>query len=474
MEPKKLYIIDTNVFIHDARALFAFKGGQVGIPLTVIQELDKFKTETSARGRNAREVIRSLDKMRELGSLAQGVELEDGTHISIIVPPPDGDVLKKFGQSGNDDLILATALAAKAQGRNVCLISKDLNMRVRADALGVVTEDYQKESIAEDSFYKGWIEIPVPAGELTQDDQGRIMRLLEDAKLDQPLYYNEFIFLQSERNPENYRVWRYQGDGSLKPREATLRPVHPPHITWPIGPKNPQQLMAFDLLFDDNVQLVTLFGPAGTGKTFLALVAALHKLLVEHEYKKILVARPVEPLGRDIGYLPGDIQEKLYSWMQPVRDNMDFIMYKAQSGYERGLYEDAQGREEKDDGKGRRRKRDGRWKIPSLDELARTDKVSLEAITYMRGRSIPDQYILIDEVQNLTPHEVKTLITRVGEGSKIILAGDPYQIDSPYLDFSSNGLVVTSEKFKGQKIFGSVFLEKSERSELSTMAAQLL
>lgn len=467
MDPKKLYIIDTNVFIHDARALFAFKGAQVGIPLTVIEELDKFKTETSARGRNAREVIRSLDKIRELGSLAKGVELEDKTHIIILMPPSDGEVVERLKETSGDDFILATALAAKNAGANVCLISKDLNMRVRADALGLVTEDYKREHVAEDTFYKGWLEIPVPAGELQQNDPGRIMRLIEAANPEEPLFANQFMLLQSERNPENYRVWQYKGEGVLKP-------VHAPRLSWPIGPKNPQQLMALDLLFDDEVQLVALFGPAGTGKTFLALVAALHKLLVEHEYKKVLVARPVEPLGRDIGYLPGDMQEKLYSWMQPVRDNMDFIMYKAQSGYERGLYEDAHGRESQGESKDRKRKRDARFKIPSLDELTRTDKVSLEAITYMRGRSIPDQYILIDEVQNLTPHEVKTLITRVGEGSKIILAGDPYQIDSPYLDFSSNGLVVTSEKFKGQKLFGSVFLEKSERSELSTMAAQLL
>lgn len=474
MDSKKLYIIDTNVFIHDARALFAFKGAQVGIPLTVIQELDKFKTETSARGRNAREVIRSLDKMRELGSLAKGVELEDKTHIIILMPPSDGAVVERFKETSGDDFILATALAAKTAGANVCLISKDLNMRVRADALGLVTEDYKREYVAEDTFYKGWLDIPVAAGDLQIDDPGRLLRIVRDIYPEEPLFYNQFFFFHSERNPENYRVWRYQGDGGAETAKGILKPVHAPRLSWPIGPKNPQQLMALDLLFDDQVQLVTLFGPAGTGKTFLALVAALHKLLVEHEYKKVLVARPVEPLGRDIGYLPGDMQEKLYSWMQPVRDNMDFIMYKAQSGYERGLYEDAHGRESAGGDKDRKRKRDSRFRIPSLDELTRTDKVSLEAITYMRGRSIPDQYILIDEVQNLTPHEVKTLITRVGEGSKIILAGDPYQIDSPYLDFSSNGLVVTSEKFKGQQLFGSVFLEKSERSELSTMAAQLL
>lgn len=472
MDAKKLFVIDTNVFIHDARALYAFKGALVGIPLVVIQELDKFKTETSARGRNAREVIRSLDKMRELGSLAHGIQLEDKTELKILLPPRADDIMKQFNSLEGDDIILATALASESEGFDVVLISKDLNMRVRADSLGLTAEDYKRETVAEDDFYKGWLSIPVPAGELQQDDAGKVLRLVADAGVDlQQLVYNQFIMLHSERNPENYRIWRYQGG-------QYLRPVRNPRLNWPIAPKNPQQLMALDLLFDDETQLVTLFGPAGTGKTFLILVAALHKLLVEHEYKKLLVARPVEPLGRDIGYLPGDIQEKLYSWMQPIRDNMDFITYKAQSAYERGQFEDANnGRDEESGKKGGNRKhrqRDMRSKIPSLDELVRTDKISLEAITYMRGRSIPDQYILIDEVQNLTPREVKTLITRVGEGSKIILAGDPYQIDSPYLDFASNGLIVTSERFKGQKVFGSVFLETSERSELSTLAAQLL
>ena len=245
--------------------------------------------------------------------------------------------------------------------------------------------------------------------------------------------------------------------------------------------------MALNLLLDPTIEFLVLSGPAGTGKTFLALLAGLHQVLIEDTYKKMLISRPVVPLGKDIGYLPGTIEEKLHSWMLPIHDNIEFILHHANG---RGHYEDdGYSRRDKDRGrdKGRDKDRDkhhgkkkhGKSKknkggLGPVDMLTRNGKLSLEAITYMRGRSIPYQFILIDEVQNLTPHEVKTLVTRVGEGSKIILAGDPYQIDSPYLDFSSNGLVVVSERFKGQKLFGSVYLENSERSQLSKLSAELL
>ena len=248
-----------------------------------------------------------------------------------------------------------------------------------------------------------------------------------------------------------------------------------PVLNWPLESRNAQQLMALDLLFDESIQFISLVGGAGTGKTFLALLAGLHQTLEAESYKKLLVSRPIIPLGADVGYLPGDLQDKLHNWMQPVRDNMEFIVHAANVKPHLAKYKEAM-----DDGaKGGGKKKKHSEKHPpkvldNLDELISRGKISLEAITYMRGRSIPFQFILIDEVQNLTPHEVKTLITRVGEGSKIIIAGDPFQIDSPYLDFKSNGLIVATERFKGQKVFGSVFLETSERSELSHLAAQLL
>lgn len=465
-----LYILDTNVLIHDPQALTAFPGKHIGVPITVVQELDHFKTETSQRGRNAREAIRSLDRMREQGSLADGVMLHDGTIVQVFPLPRKEIMNSELPFADPDNKILLTALHLQSQGYEIHFVSKDLNMRVKADGLGLFPQDYKRETIAEDNFYKGWVTIPVSAIDLKRDDPSILYEAVEQYSL----VPNEFVLLQGKRYDEHYRVFRYMG-------EHIFKSVEQPHFLWPIQARNPQQLMAFDLLLDDTVRLVSLFGPAGTGKTFLALVAGLHKILIEHFYKKLLIARPVVPLGRDLGYLPGDIQEKLYSWMQPVRDNMEFIIHKAQASY-RG---NGGGREHYESGRRGKPKKHYRHRheqdeqdhstsMPSLDDLVHADKISLEAITYMRGRSIPYQFILIDEVQNLTPHEVKTLITRVGEGSKIILAGDPYQIDSPYLDFASNGLVVTSERFKGQPLFGSVFLEYSERSELSKLAADLL
>lgn len=464
-----LYVLDTNVLIHDPKALFAFPGKHIGLPITIVQELDHFKGESSQRGRNAREAIRSLDKMRDLGSLSEGITLADGTKIQVFALPKEDGRVSELPFAEPDNKIIFTALHLQSQGYEVHFVSKDLNMRVKADALGLLPQDYKNETIAEDDFYKGWISLTVPAIDLKQDRPD----ILYDAIEQYDLAINQFILLQGKRHEDHYRVFRYLGNKMFKS-------VEQPRLPWPIMARNPQQLMAFDLLLDDSVQLVSLFGPAGTGKTFLALVAGLHKLLNEHVYKKMLIARPIVPLGKDLGYLPGDIQEKLYSWMQPVRDNMEFIMQKSQNGYShRGHngHHHHENHKKMMKSKKHRDERGERDRFPvmhSLDDLVAADKINLEAITYMRGRSIPYQFILIDEVQNLTPHEVKTLITRVGEGSKIVLAGDPYQIDSPYLDFASNGLVVASDRFKGQSLFGTVFLESSERSELSQLAGELL
>ena len=359
-----------------------------------------------------------------------------------------------------DNRILYTAYCQKAQGYEVRFISKDINARVKSDVIGIESFDYIKDAVSQDQIFKGWITLQVPAVQLKKDVPEDLLDLTKEYKF----AINEFALVESRNNPFNNALFRYIGNGKFKP-------VHAPALKWPLEARNPQQLMALDLLFDNSIQLVTLVGSAGTGKTFLALLAALHKLLVEHEYEKVLVTRPVIPLGPDIGFLPGDIQEKLHSWMQPIYDNMDFITHSVNAASQMAVYKEES---EKHKGSKFRQKKQHRDIIPSLDELIKEGKLSLEAITYMRGRSIPYQFILIDEVQNLTPHEVKTLISRVGEGSKIVLAGDPYQIDSPYLDFASNGLVVASSKFKGQPLFGTVFLEASERSELSKLAAQLL
>jgi PhoH-like ATPase len=470
-DPKKAYVLDTNVLVHDPNALFSFKGVLVGIPSVVLEELDSFKREGTDRGRNSRHAVRLLDGLRSGGSLKDGVTLENGTVVRVLfMPIVDKNHTFPFPLTSNDNAILYMAVALKGEGYHVKFISKDINARIKSDALGLEAEDYLEEHVSKDEFYHGWRSVPVPSIELKADEPG----ILQDLIKRERLTMNEFVLLESQNNPNNNRVFRYVGG-------KKFMPIGVPNLQWPLGPRNAQQQMALNLLMDNTVQFVTLFGPAGTGKTFLALLAGLHKVLTDHTFEKMLISRPVVPLGRDIGYLPGDVKEKLHSWMLPIYDNMDFIVHSTASRNQQEGGED----QEPEFVKGKNNKHKEKHKhnqngakrsrsLMPLDELIYRGKISLEAITYMRGRSIPYQYILIDEAQNLTPHEVKTIVSRVGEGSKIILCGDPYQIDVPYLDFSSNGLVTASEKFKGQNLFGSVYLSVSERSSLSQLVNQLL
>ena len=462
----KIYVLDTNVLLHDPNSMFSFEGANVGIPAVVLEELDKFKTESSDRGRNSREVIRKLDKLRMTGSLTDGVNLGNGGTLRVLfVPDTDAKKISPFFLNNEDNKILLLAREMQSKGDKVTFISKDINARVKADTLGIPTEDYLTGRVSEYDIYKGWEKIEVDSSQLKKTDPEELHTLSKQGNL----IINEFVLMESKNNPYNYSVFRYLGGDNFKY-------VSTPKMGWNLSPKNAQQLMALDLLFDPNIQLVSLIGPAGTGKTFLALLAGLDQVLKQDIYEKILVSRPIIPLGPDIGYLPGDIQEKLFSWMQPVYDNMNLIAHSSGGNQHLNeLKDESRGRHKGKRYKGSDHKREiNKGRLGPLDAMINSGKISLEAITYMRGRSIPYQFIIIDEVQNLTPHEVKTLITRVGEGSKIILCGDPYQIDSPYLDFSSNGLIVSSNSFKNHSIFGTVFLEISERSELSRMACELL
>ena len=461
---KKIFILDTNVLIHDPKAMFSFTGAHVGIPANVLEELDQFKGEGTERGRNSRQAIRYLDELREKGSLRKGVALEDGGILQILFY--DESDLKKtplVRSASGDNAILLTALAMKQEGYEVIFISKDLNARVKADAIGLETEDYSKETVSEKEFYQGWIKLSVPAVELKREFPTQLTALAKE----KAILPNEFVLVESNHNPHNSRVFRYLGN-------EKFRAIGNPNLNWSLQARNPQQLMALELLLDSSIQFVCLFGPAGTGKTFLGLLAGLHSLFVNKNYDRMIISRPVVPLGRDIGFLPGTVQEKLQSWMMPIYDNMQYILHtinKTSQFQEKDANEDF-GKKPKNKHSHHKHKKHNHG--ITFEDLIHQGKISLEAITYMRGRTIPYQLILIDEAQNLTPHEIKTLVTRVGEGSKIILTGDPYQIDSPYLDFSSNGLVVASERFKGQSLFGSVFLPVSERSELSRLAGELL
>ncbi len=402
--------------------------------------------------------------LREKGSLHDGVQLDNGGTLRVLFPPDHDTVLPQLSKNVADNVILGTVLALKNQGFDVRFISKDINARVKADSLGLQAFDYLKDVVSQDDVYKGWVKVQVPSLQLKTEYPEDLEQLHKEYNFTT----NEYVILESKNNPYNYALFRYLANGQFKR-------VNLSHLKWPFQPKNVQQLMTFDLLLDDSIQFVSLLGGAGTGKTFLTLVCALHKVIVEQAYEKILISRPVIPLGPDIGFLPGDVQEKLHSWMQPIYDNMDLIIHSANVS-EHYQQEEKEFKEFHNHKKSKFKNgfRDRNRNLATLQELIKQGKISLEAITYMRGRSIPYQYIFIDEVQNLTPHEVKTIVSRVGEGSKIVIAGDPYQIDSPYLDFSSNGLVVTSTKFKGQDLFGTVFLETSERSALSKLAAEIL
>ena len=465
---QKMYVLDTNVLLHDPRSLFSFSGALVGIPIIVLEELEQFKRENSGRGKNAREAVRYLDQLREKGSLSQGVPVEGGGMVRVLFAPEHFPANSPLDTKIMDNEIILTA-ASYQKEYDVKFISKDLNARVKSDVIGLPSEDYLKGYVPQDEFYKGWVRVQVPAVQLKQDIPDALKEMVKAS----PFVMNEYILVESQHNPFNYRVFRYIGGN------RQFVSVNPPALKWMIEPRNPQQLMALDALLDPSLDFVTLLGPAGTGKTFIALLAGLYEVLMNDVYKKLLVFRPVVPLGPDIGYLPGDVQEKLHTWMQPIFDNLEVILNTANksrlehhNGSEEGDEEHPSNGNNKKNKKHRGKEK--RSFIGTVNDLIHHDKLSLEAITYMRGRSIPYQFILFDEVQNLSPHEVKTLISRVGQGSKIVFCGDPSQIDSPYLDFSSNGLVIASDRFKGQSIFATVYLETSERSTLSSLASELL
>ncbi len=465
MERRKVFVLDTNVLIHDPHAIWGFAEAIVIIPMIVLEELDRFKSDNSDRGRSVREVIRSLDALRARGSLGEGILLDNGSLLRVIMADANRSCSTAVLPDMPDNQIISLAICLREDGFAVTVLSKDLNMRVKADVLGIDARDYVKDEISAERLYKGWITFQVPAVQLKKGVPSDLLELSKEY----PFSPNEYVIVQANHNEHHWKLFRHTGHHTFKAIEA-------PTSRWGIQPRNVQQLIALDLLLDDSIQLVTLLGPAGTGKTFLTLVAALQKMLIEHIYTKILISRPVVPLGPDIGYLPGTLGEKLHTWMQPMYDNMEFIIHAASAAEQHIAFDEEQ--VEQKEGRDRYRK-DGKkgprkTPFPTLDELVMRGKISLEAITYMRGRSIPYQFIFIDEVQNLTPHEVKTIISRVGEGSKIVLSGDPQQIDSPYLNFLSNGLVVASQKFKGQQLFGTAFLEISERSELSKLAGSLL
>jgi PhoH-like ATPase len=486
---RKTFVLDTNVLLHDPAALGRFEDNHLVIPIEVVEEIDRFKRDPSEKGRNARQVSRLLDELRNRGNLAEGVWLDqaNGGRLRVVfcrsetlleLPPElkggsgDNNILavaleqqRLGGMAGSEGLPAGDATAsgeafasgeAPGPGRDpVVLVTKDTNLRIKADAVGLIAQDYTTDKVDIAALYSGSRELWVQADQMDRVKGHGGLPLVElAAQIGQlpPLLANEGVTLINQLQPSHTLLSRYDAAA------ACLQPLQKAGKLklGRIQPRNREQTFALDLLLDPAVPLVTLLGKAGTGKTLIALAAGLHQVADERLYNKLLVTRPVISLGKELGFLPGDLEEKMGPWMQPIIDNLDYLLATSDEVRPQQV-------------RGSSRSSRSGWA-----DLKSMGLLEVEAISYIRGRSIPRQFIIVDEAQNLTPHEVKTIVTRVGEGTKIVLTGDPFQIDNPYVDAESNGLTWLVERFKGQPLAGHVSLLQGERSELAELAANLL
>jgi len=442
---KKNFILDTSVYLTDADSIFKFDNHDIFIPLKVLEEIDKHKKRQDMVGINARKIIRTLDSLREKGSLQKGVRLNKGKGIIKVMSydclkdtlfPADLDL------SIPDHIIIATALAVREQStrRKTMVVARDINMRVICDAIGIEAQDYltEKAITSSDELYQGFTTIAVDDQLIDRFYAGEEI-YLEEEELEEPLFANQYLMMVSNANPKKSALARFE---SL--HDPLHKVVHERISDWKINARNKEQAFAIDLLMDPSVKIVSLVGRAGSGKTLLAIAAGLQQTLGlrgENPYTRLIVSRPVQPMGKDIGFLPGSLQEKMLPWLMPIQDNLQHLLGNNKT---------------------------------ALEMYIENGKIEIEALTYIRGRSISNAYIIIDEAQNLTKHEIKTIITRIGEGTKIVLTGDIEQIDSVYVNETTNGLAHTVEKFKQYPIAGHVTFKKGERSDVATLASKVL
>ena len=442
---KKNYVLDTSVCLTDADVLFKFDNHDIFLPLKVLEEIDGHKKRQDSVGANARKIIRTLDDLREKGSLEKGIRLDKGkgmlkvvsfTDLKQIIFPPDLDLRHP------DHLIIATAktLQANSENRKTILVSRDINMRVICDSIGIPAEDYTSEKAvtSSDELYNGFEIIPFDDEIIDRYYAGDDI-LIDDENIYGSLHPNQYIMMVSNANEKKSALAKFKDH--FTPLQKV---VHKSIPDWNIDARNKEQAFAIDMLLDPNIKIVSLIGRAGSGKTLMAIAAGLQQTIglrtENNHYSRLIVSRPVQPLGKDIGFLPGTMEEKMLPWLMPIQDNLKFLM-------------------------GDR---------TSLEMYMEKGKIELEALTYIRGRSIANAFIVIDEAQNLTKHEIKTIITRIGEGTKIVLTGDIEQIDNVYVNETSNGLAHAVEKFKEFPIAGHVTFKKGERSELATLASKVL
>jgi PhoH-like ATPase len=437
---KKNYILDTNVLLHDPNSLLKFDDNTVLLPIEVIEEIDRFKRESTELGQNARSVSRMLDGLRGSGQLSEGVPLPNGGHLRIVFQRgkshQNGHAI--FSTDSVDNRILSLAFGVKkSQPKNqTILVSKDINLRIKADALGMLAEDYESDRVLIKDLYTGMIEVSVSPEQLSS------FRANSELELNggQQYFPSEYCTLLDGTNAKRAALAKVDGTGKKLVPIIDCR-----EGVWGIKPRNREQHFAFDALLDEQVKLVTLMGKAGTGKTLLAMAAGLKKTVLDREFRRLVVARPTISMGKELGFLPGSLEEKLAPWMQPIHDALEMLS---------------------DLNMGHEHRR-------SVD-LMRSGSIVVEALSYIRGRSIANQFMIIDEAQNLTPLEVKTILTRVGTGTKIVFTGDPYQIDNPYVDSSSNGFNYIVSRFRAQSVSAHIELQKGERSELAELAANIL
>ena len=438
----KNYILDTNVLLHDPNSLLNFQDNHVLIPIEVVEEIDRFKRDTSELGQNARSVSRMLDSLRGTGRLSEGVTLQNGGHLRILLDSKTG------GANGNgglhttvqnvDNRILAHALAVKERAPDVptVLVSKDINLRIKADAHGLSAEDYETDRVRLQDLYSGMFDLTVTPEQIAK------LRTDEELALPANRQYfpNEYCTVTEPANPKRTVLAKVDASGKKLVLIVDVR-----EGVWGIKPRNREQHFAFDALLDDRIKLVTLMGKAGTGKTLMAMAAGLKRTVMDREFRRLVVARPTISMGKELGFLPGSLEEKLGPWMQPIHDALE-LLSDLNMGHDH------------------RRSSD----------LLRSGTIVVEALSYIRGRSIANQFMIIDEAQNLTPLEIKTIVTRVGNGTKIIFTGDPYQIDNPYVDSSSNGFNYLISKFRDHAIAAHIELQRGERSDLAELAANVL
>jgi len=439
MSRKKTYVLDTSVYLTNAECIYAFKNNDIHVPLKVFEEIDKHKKRQDAVGAQARKIIRIWDELRSAGSLDKGVRIRKGLgiikSISAAGITPE-DLPCDLDTKIPDHLIIATALKAQREDtRKVVLVSRDINMRVIADAVGLTSEDFQNNQVVDTSenIFTGYTTVLVDDQTIDQFYERKDVYLEQEG-----LHTNQYLMLVSNANEKKSALARYIN------RATPLRQlITSKQKVWGIKPRNKEQQFLMDALMDPRIQIVTAIGKAGSGKTICAIAAGLEQTIdeVKQEYTRVIVSRPVQPLGKDIGFLPGTMEEKMSPWLMPIQDNLQFLM--------------------------------GNDKI-TLDIYMQKGTIEIEALTYIRGRSISNAFIIIDEAQNLTTHELKTIITRVGEGTKIVLTGDVEQIDNVYIDATSNGLTHAVEKFKKFELASHVTLMKGERSKVATFAAQNL